>query len=246
MQQETLKGCLRALLFAQAWVDGWRPGESAELRGVALLAVKQLLEPGFDQGLDELPGSFVPGLYQAPGWLASVRRPDPASLGGEPLPSLLNLLAGVARYRQPGRLGLAGHLRGKLKRSVHQALVVHAAVLHAVEDRSVGEAARRLAQPDLHDRHAWLNRYDLSLCRFELVLAMHAAQAGGFLLSGTLPSLGALGGPWPPVCLPLAALFCAAQSPASATPVSWIDDLSGEAATLIEAAVFGRGARSRT
>lgn len=66
MRQETLAGCLRALLFAQAWVDGWRPGESAELRGVALLAVKQLLEPGFDQGLDELPGSFVPGLYRAP------------------------------------------------------------------------------------------------------------------------------------------------------------------------------------
>ena len=227
------------LLFAQAWVDGWRPGELADLRGVALLAVMQLLEPGFDLDLDELPGSFVPGLYRAPGWLASMRRPDPALLGGDPLPALLNLLALVARYRQPGRFGLARHLRSKLKLSMHHDLVVHAAVLHAVEDRPMGEAARCLTQPDLRDRHAWLHRYDLSLCRFELVLAMHAAQAGGFLLSGTLPSLGELDGPWPPVCLTLAALFCAAQSPTSATAVPWIDDLSGEAAALIEAAVDG-------
>lgn len=248
MRQEVLEAALRALVFAQAWVDGWRPGQTCKAGGVALLALQSVRDPGWDEGTAPLPpDSFIPAVYTAPAWLASMAgmrvRILPEALP-EPQRATLMLLGMVAQYREPGRLGLGRFLRRKLKRRHDPLLVAYAAMLHAVEALPVERAARELARPELRARYGWLARYEVSLCRRELVLAMHAAQAGGFLLPGALPAVGELGEPWQPICVGLTALFCAAQSPASATPSTWIDELHPDSAALLDATVYG-GRRGR-
>lgn len=252
MRAAVLEAALKALLFAEAWALGWRPGSPdphVEPGPLALLALERVLRPGLHEALVDEPTEWVRALYEAPAWLASSPRPNPAGLGPEPVPTTLQLLGLVASYRSPTHLGLGAFLLERVARlhrdSGSDPLAVQAGVLASVEGLPLQRAAKILSSRTRLHRHSWATAMalDLSLCRPELVVALHAAQSGGFLLGAALQQLAQLPPPWRVLLvMPLCALFCAAQSPDSTVPQSWSDRLTAQAAAAIDAAAFGRSA----
>ncbi|MFO0578667.1 MAG: hypothetical protein U1A78_32085 [Polyangia bacterium] len=219
---------VRVLFEAPRWLASWPQSNPATL------------------GPEPLPTALM-----LLGLVASYRAPTHLGLGAFLAEQLLRChrRAEELAVLAEGRLEREHFGRSReVRLSGQDPLAVQVAVLQAIERLPVDRATRVLRSRRRLAEYCWAaaRTLDLSLCQPELVLALHAAQAGGFLLSAALQHLTPLLGKWRPMrVLPLAALFCAAQSPEAAVPESWSDCLSAESAALVDAAAWAEGERSR-
>jgi hypothetical protein len=233
-----LEGLLKALWFGESWMGGWRPCSVAPMGDLVRLALRRV-HTGFVDDLGDLPGLLTPGVIVAPLWLASWPRPEPRGLGAEPLPALLTVLGRMESW--PGLAG-GGDLATFLARTPRPTPTlfrVHVSVLRAVEPLFVTEASAQLADPTSRVRSLprllpWFKR---DLIRTELVLALHAFEAAGGLLSLALKLLREASAP--PLASPLAALLCEVRTPGS-MPASWLPDLRDTDLALLDAVCLGR------
>lgn len=242
VDRRRLEGLLKALWLGEAFMNGWRPGAPAHMPDLTRLALRRV-RIGMPDDLGDLPEFLVAGVIVAPLWLASYPRPAPQALGSEPLPTLLEVLRRMEQYSvsrlAPDEYPGVGALLGQTPKPRPPLLGVHARALRMVEQLHLREAVLALEDPQgrLRRHRKLAADFDRDRIRVELVLALHAFESGGGVLSYVLRLLEEARAP--PLATPLAALICEARTPGS-VPISWSMDLPGADVGGFDAVVLAR------